>query len=577
MPKPSLKDAILDAGLKVMFRTGYHGTSVRDVTAAAGAPQGSFTNHFRSKEAFASEVLDRYFDVTQGAGRRGPRRHLADAARAAPALPRHHHRPARGRRLWPRLPDRRSQPGGIGQQRDAARAACGDLCRMARAVRRLHRGGPGRGEIASDFEPEELADFLLASWQGAILRMKVERNPEGARAFQDASHSKPCSRRRDMSKPIEIRSATAPVLGSTMAYRETGDAGCAGRAVPARQSDLVATSGATSCRWCRRSRIASRPTSSASANPASPTSPTASSITSAISMPSSSSAAIRSAYLVAQDWGTALAFHLAARRPDFVRGLAFMEFIRPMPTWQDFTHRSRGAGHAEAARAIFRKFRTPGEGEAHDPRGECLRRARAARRHRCASSATTRWRPIARHSRRRRAVARFLRFRANCRSQASPPMFMRALAVRACGAGRFVLSKAAVRRRARALVSPAIRRDVCGVAEALRARSSRRRTAFSAGGSPRGDRPLRRRLDRRHRGGASAACGLRRAVLSEQHALRRPRAGGTTSTAPASVMSRCTQMSRAMPRPRDRRAAICVAAGRRGSRPSFNRRLPPID
>ncbi|MFL6807886.1 MAG: TetR/AcrR family transcriptional regulator, partial [Bradyrhizobium canariense] len=66
MPKPSLKDAILDAGLKVMFRTGYHGTSVRDVTAAAGAPQGSFTNHFRSKEAFASEVLDRYFDITRG-------------------------------------------------------------------------------------------------------------------------------------------------------------------------------------------------------------------------------------------------------------------------------------------------------------------------------------------------------------------------------------------------------------------------------------------------------------------------------------------------------------------------------
>jgi haloalkane dehalogenase len=30
---------------------------------------------------------------------------------------------------------------------------------------------------------------------------------------------------------------------------------------------------------------------------------------------------ISSAYLVAQDWGTALAFHLAARRPDFVRGL----------------------------------------------------------------------------------------------------------------------------------------------------------------------------------------------------------------------------------------------------------------
>ena len=67
-------------------------------------------------------------------------------------------------------------------------------------------------------------------------------------------------------------------------------------------------------------------------------------------------AGIGSAYLVVQDWGTALAFHLAARRPDFVRGLAFMEFIRPIPSWEEFL---RGF----PAREIFRKFRTPGEGE----------------------------------------------------------------------------------------------------------------------------------------------------------------------------------------------------------------------
>lgn len=67
-------------------------------------------------------------------------------------------------------------------------------------------------------------------------------------------------------------------------------------------------------------------------------------------------AGIASAYLVAQDWGTVLAFHLAARRPEFVRGLAFMEFIRPMPTWDDFHQ-------VAAARETFRRFRTPGEGE----------------------------------------------------------------------------------------------------------------------------------------------------------------------------------------------------------------------
>lgn len=65
-------------------------------------------------------------------------------------------------------------------------------------------------------------------------------------------------------------------------------------------------------------------------------------------------AGITSAFVVAQDWGTAMAFHLAARRPAFIRGLAFMEFIRPMPTWNDF--------HPDQIET-FQRFRTPGVGE----------------------------------------------------------------------------------------------------------------------------------------------------------------------------------------------------------------------
>src|SRR5438270_612516 len=52
---------------------------------------------------------------------------------------------------------------------------------------------------------------------------------------------------------------------------------------------------------------------------------------------------IDSAYLVVQDWGSALAFHLAARRPEFVRGMAFFEFIRPMPSCADFHESEPGA------------------------------------------------------------------------------------------------------------------------------------------------------------------------------------------------------------------------------------------
>jgi haloalkane dehalogenase len=65
-------------------------------------------------------------------------------------------------------------------------------------------------------------------------------------------------------------------------------------------------------------------------------------------------AGISSAFVIAQDWGSGLAFHLAARRPEFIRGLAFMEFIRPMPTWNDF--------HPDQIET-FQKFRTSGVGE----------------------------------------------------------------------------------------------------------------------------------------------------------------------------------------------------------------------
>src|SRR5271170_1293374 len=60
LPKPSHREKLLEEGFKVLLSQGYSGASVRDIVRAAGVPQGSFTNHFSSKEAFAQEVLDRY-------------------------------------------------------------------------------------------------------------------------------------------------------------------------------------------------------------------------------------------------------------------------------------------------------------------------------------------------------------------------------------------------------------------------------------------------------------------------------------------------------------------------------------
>src|SRR5271154_4363247 len=61
MPKPSHREKLLHVGMQVVHERGFGGASVRDIVQAAGVPQGSFTNHFPSKEAFGLEIIDLYF------------------------------------------------------------------------------------------------------------------------------------------------------------------------------------------------------------------------------------------------------------------------------------------------------------------------------------------------------------------------------------------------------------------------------------------------------------------------------------------------------------------------------------
>jgi TetR/AcrR family transcriptional repressor of nem operon len=167
-----------------MFRSGYHGSSVRDICAAAGAPHGSFTNHFRSKESFAVEVLDRYFE------------YLKELVTEA----------LNDDTLTPRQRLKRYLDIITGKlERDRWRIGCliGDFSLQASPHSNLLRkrldaifrewrtlfasciaAAQSAGEVDSQFDATDLAEFLLASWEGGILRMKVERSPAPLERFK---------------------------------------------------------------------------------------------------------------------------------------------------------------------------------------------------------------------------------------------------------------------------------------------------------------------------------------------------------------------------------------------------------
>lgn len=58
--------------------------------------------------------------------------------------------------------------------------------------------------------------------------------------------------------------------------------------------------------------------------------------------------------LVIHDWGSAIGLNWARRYADRVAGIAMMEFISPVKTWNDWP---------ESIRPLFQAFRTPGVGE----------------------------------------------------------------------------------------------------------------------------------------------------------------------------------------------------------------------
>jgi len=195
MPKQSHREKLLDAGGKVMFERGYRGAGVRDIASEAGAPQGSFTNHFRSKEAFASEVLDRYFD------------YLKEIVQATLC----------DRSLSPRDRIRRYFDvitGKLKAEKWALGCLIGNLSLEVSTESkplRTHLSNifaewrepfaaciaeaQAAGEIADNFPARDLADFLLAGWHGAMLRMKVDRSSKPLELFKAIAFATVLARR----------------------------------------------------------------------------------------------------------------------------------------------------------------------------------------------------------------------------------------------------------------------------------------------------------------------------------------------------------------------------------------------
>ncbi|MBN3561719.1 TetR/AcrR family transcriptional regulator [Aliamphritea spongicola] len=167
------RETILQKGMELFNRRGYHGTGIKEILDACQVPKGSFYNYFESKEQFGVEVLNYH--------------HAQEIAKW-----RDHFATTEGRRLQQIrvmidsfVDDYRQDPNLCGCLLTNLMGEVGNLSDSFRKVVQTSSDevisfmtedliiAQSEGDVRTDIPVEAMAKIFWDSWQGALLRTKV--------------------------------------------------------------------------------------------------------------------------------------------------------------------------------------------------------------------------------------------------------------------------------------------------------------------------------------------------------------------------------------------------------------------
>ena len=180
MPQPTQKqinrENLLTQGVALLTQQGYHGTGLKEILDSVQIPKGSFYNYFGSKENFAAEVIQHYIapfieqlsahiQNPENDGLTALKRYFDELIVAL------ENNDFKGGCLLGNL------MGELGDTSEIVRVSLQTAVKNYRDL--LQRGierAQQEGTVRSDKSAEELADLLVNTWQGVLLRMKIEKS-----------------------------------------------------------------------------------------------------------------------------------------------------------------------------------------------------------------------------------------------------------------------------------------------------------------------------------------------------------------------------------------------------------------
>ena len=177
------KDDIIQAGLDTVLSRGFNATGVEAILKQANVPKGSFYNFFSSKEEFGLAIIDKYV------AERGELFYPIFSDESLPPL-------ERVKRSFETLIatfegngcTKGCLIGNLGlemadQYENFRQRLEQSLQNWTRGLSNLLLQAQKENAIPADMNTEMLADNLITSFQGALLRSKVKKSPEPLRNF----------------------------------------------------------------------------------------------------------------------------------------------------------------------------------------------------------------------------------------------------------------------------------------------------------------------------------------------------------------------------------------------------------
>ncbi len=183
--KADVKNQLLLAGIQLIQRNGYHGTGLQELVKEIGVPKGSFYYYFNSKEEFIVDAILTYISPFLRQLEDIENRNDENIVEQLHGYFQNMVSSFEENANWTVDTDG-NLLGEIGDTSEVALDALDNAVTAYRGgLRRIIAIAQSQNSIRVDIDSEQLANLLFDAWQGALLRMKVDRSTRPLTQFVD--------------------------------------------------------------------------------------------------------------------------------------------------------------------------------------------------------------------------------------------------------------------------------------------------------------------------------------------------------------------------------------------------------